>query len=166
MSHEFGSLAEASMHFAKLQVDALAEVQSGLRKAAKVVENEAKRSIGEYQEAIGPFPAWEPLSDATEAEKARKGYPVDAPLLRTGEMRDSIEHELDGLEAVIGSMDDKLLYQELGTAAIPPRPVLGPAVLRKMDTVQRVLGTALMSGLISGDRLPEALGYEQHIEDK
>lgn len=163
MSHEFGNMGDIALHFAQLQVSALAEIQGGLKRAAVVIEKEAKGSIGEYQEAIGPFPAWEPLADSTEAEKAAHGYPVEAPLLRTGEMRDNISHEVDGLEAAIGSTDDKMVYHEFGTAAIPPRPVLGPAALRKMDTVQKLLGVGLMTGLVGGERIHEALGYDQEI---
>jgi HK97 gp10 family phage protein len=165
MSHEFGSLGDLALHFAQLQVSALAELQKGLKKAATVVQNEAKASIGEYQDAVGPFPAWEPLSDATEREKAAKGYPVDAPLLRTGEMRDSIVKEVSGLEAVIGSLDDKMLYHEFGTAHIPPRPVLGPAVFKKREKIQKILGAAGVAALVGGDQVHAALkGYDYQIE--
>ena len=34
---------------------------------------------------------WQPLAQSTIEDKARQGYRVPAPLLRTGDQRDSIE---------------------------------------------------------------------------
>ena len=82
-------------------------------------------------------PEWPPLADITVADKTALGYvghvsPTD-PLLRTGEMRDSIEGQVDGLVGVIGSNDKKALWQEFGAhgtgrnraGELPPRPFIG-----------------------------------------
>jgi hypothetical protein len=124
-----------------------------------VIEKTAKSEIGVYQESVGPFPAWAPLADSTEEEKARLGYPTDAPLLRTGDMRESITHERDGLEGVVGSDSDILVYQELGTEKIPPRPVMGPAAFTNKKHIERIIGHAAVSGLLGDSHIP-LIGYD------
>src|SRR5690348_3170601 len=93
---------------------------AALEKAAVEVEKRAKDKIGEYQDAVGPFEKWRELADSTKADRVRKGFPENEPLLRTGEMRDSIEHKVADHEAHIGSDNSIALYQELGTSRIPP----------------------------------------------
>lgn len=157
---EFKSLGDLALHLAALPAMQVVELQHGLEKCAKKIEQTAKDEIGHYQQAAGPFPAWADLADSTEQEKASKGYPVDAPLLRTGEMRDSITHEVHGLEAVVGSKNKKLFYNELGTLTIPPRPVIGPAAFRNMGFILRTIGHAAVSGLVGGERIHPSLGYD------
>jgi len=50
-------------------------------------------------------------------------------LLRSGELRDSIEITIapDGMSAEIGSNADKAVWAEFGTSRAPPRPFLQPA---------------------------------------
>lgn len=85
----------------------------------------AKDLIGHQQ------PSWQPLAESTIRQKGRLGFraPDFEPLLRTGEMRDSIKGISNGLTGTIGSDDPTLLWQELGTATIPPRPVTPLAVI-------------------------------------
>src|SRR4051794_36413616 len=120
---------------AKLGEIALAQHEMehhALEQAAVVVEKRAKEKIGEYQDQAGPFIAWPELADATKADRVNQGYPEDEPGLRSGEMRDSIEHVVVDSEAQVGSNDDKLVWFELGTSKQPPRSVLGGAVIEKM----------------------------------
>jgi phage gpG-like protein len=125
-----------------------------MEKAARLVEDEAKQEIGTYQEAAGPFVAWEPLAESTLEQKERAGYaPPDSPLLRTGEMRDSIQHHSTAEEAEVGSDDDRAVWQELGTSRIPPRSFLGGAAVRKADDVAKFIEEAIhraFSGRITG----------------
>jgi len=90
------------------------------------------------------LPQWPPLAEATVREKERLGYAgqVSAtdPRLRTGADRDSIKAEVDGLALIVGSARREFLYQEIGTAHIPPRPVLGPAMLASLDHAAERLG--------------------------
>lgn len=133
----FGGLAEM------LVADNLRMVvnlETAMGFAAKVVQKDAQDRIGEYQKETGPFPEWKPLADSTEAEKARLGYPLNSPLLRSGDMCDSIETEHNALEAIIGSKDPVARYQEFGTDRIPPRPFLGPAAYDSRDKVHRIIG--------------------------
>jgi HK97 gp10 family phage protein len=96
-------------------------------KAAELIKDDAQKRIGEYQDYTGPFPGWAPLADSTKADRVAQGFSEDEPLLRTGELRDSITVSAKGNEAVVGSDSDIALYQEVGTDKIPPRPFLGPA---------------------------------------
>jgi hypothetical protein len=121
-----------------------------LEKAAKVVEAEAKREIGEYQAGAGPFAAWAELADYTKEDRLKRGYTENDPGLRTGEMRDGIGHAVHGSEAVVGSNDDKLVWFELGRAGVnggepqPPRSVLGIAAVHKSKEVAHICGETVV----------------------
>ena len=136
-------------------------VRKALSHCAKLVETEAKAEIATYQDQIGPFTAWQDLSENTlyggyangvrYPGKVELGYaPPDNPLLRTGEMRDSIGTVIstDGLEAQIGSNSDIAVYQELGTEHIPPRSFLGGAMVRKLPEIDKTLGESLFAALM------------------
>lgn len=122
-----------------------------LKRAAQIVEAEAKREIGHYQAAIGPLAAWAELADATKADRVRQGFSENDPLLRTGELRDSISHAVGDREAVVGSNSDVAAWQELGTERIPPRSFLGGAALRKLDEVGKALAGAPIAALTGAD---------------
>lgn len=160
---EFDSFAAFAEHLAVMSVAVVAAERRALEKCAVLVEKTAKSEIGQYQEAVGPFPSWADLADSTEAEKAHKGYPVDSPLLREGDLRDSIEHEVHGADAVIGSKSDIAAYQEFGTNTIPPRPFIGPAAYRNKEKIHHILGAALVEGLTVGEVIHPALGYDIEI---
>jgi HK97 gp10 family phage protein len=79
------------------------------------------------------------------------GYSANDPLLRTGEMRESIEYNMDadGREAYVGTNNEKAVFNEFGTSKIPPRSFLGGAVEHKgqecADATAEILGKAFMS---------------------
>jgi len=82
-------------------------------------------------------PEWPPLADVTVEEKTRLGYvgrvSATDPLLRTGEMRDSIEFEVleapgTGVSVAIYSNNEKAVIHELGGDYVPPRPFLATAL--------------------------------------
>jgi HK97 gp10 family phage protein len=161
---EFTSLGQFARHLATLEVAVALELRAGLDQVATAVKEKAKDEIGEYQKAIGPFPAWAPLAESTVADRVAKGYSPDEPLLRTGEMRDSIDKSVSGMEATIGSTSQIAVYQELGTDKIPPRPFLGPAVLHNEKLIKRILGRAFVTGLLGRGNMPSSLGYESEID--
>lgn len=115
------------------------EVLSGVVEGVVAGGSErAKALVGQEQDG------WPPLSGATVygfhhpragwiPGKLELGYgDFESPLLRTGEMRDSIEFAIVGLVGEVGSNDKRALWQELGTAAdypIPPRPFLSKGLL-------------------------------------
>lgn len=161
----FKSLTSFSLFTAAaLPVLTLAEMRRGLERCAVLVENTAKKEIGTYQDAIGPFPAWLPLADSTQQERERLGYTPDDPLLRSGDMRDTIEHETDQFRAVIGSKDDKAGYQEFGTDRVPPRPFMGPAVVHSQKQILQIIGLAVARGISGGQIAAPSLGYDRDIE--
>ena len=84
----------------------------------------------------------------TKADRASQGYPEDEPLLRSGEMRDSIEHTVGKEEAQIGSNNDKAVWQELGTEHIPPRSFLGGAMAESVPDIISVSGREFVVALV------------------
>ncbi len=52
-------------------------------------------------------------------------------MLRTGEFRDSIRRTVRGDEGFVGTDDPRGPYFEFGMKNMPPRPVLGPALMTK-----------------------------------
>jgi HK97 gp10 family phage protein len=163
MSKQLTSLGDLAKALTLGAVAAMVSAERGLAKAAQLVQEDAKDRIGHYQGAVGPFPDWAPLADATEADKAAKGYPLGAPLLREGDLRDSIVTETNITEAVIGSKMDIAAYQEFGTTRIPPRPFLGPAAFENRDKIQRIIGSHVVAGLSAGVAVNPSLGYDAEV---
>lgn len=137
-------------HLASLTVAVAAEEHHALERAAVIVEREAKAEIGVYQGQKGPFKAWAELAEATKADRVKKGFSENDPLLRTGDMRDTINHQVSGKEAHVGSDSDIAVYQELGTSRIPPRSFLGGAAFRKAPEVAHALGHDVVAVLAGG----------------
>lgn len=147
---EFGSLAAFAIHLQEVAIAEAVAQRAALSKAAKMVEKRAKKKIGQYQDQVGPFIAWPELAEATKADRLRQGFTEDNPLLRTGDMRDSISHviSLDGMEAAIGSDSDIAVYQELGTEHIPPRSFLGGAAAELAPKIAELAGKAATMALM------------------
>jgi HK97 gp10 family phage protein len=150
---KFESLGAFAAHLAARQAKIAVEIREGLHIVAEAVEKTAIQKIGEYQGESGQFPAWATLAESTEAEKARLGYPADAPLLREGDLRDSISHEVTGLDAVVGSTSPIAPFQEFGTSKMPPRPFIGPAAFERKKEIETVLGAVLVAGVTDGRRV-------------
>lgn len=120
---------------AALLRDAQERIVPELERVVTAVTVDAARRARAY---IGQErPEWPPLADSTVADKTALGYvghvsPTD-PLLRTGEMRESIEGNVEGLVGTTGSNDRKALWQEFGAhgtgpnraGELPPRPFIG-----------------------------------------
>lgn len=153
-------------HMIERELVTMLALHEGLELVATKIEETAKDEIGEYQPAVGPFPAWEPLAESTKADRVAQGYSADEPLLRSGEMRESIHHEVEALEAIIGSDSDIAFWQETGTATIPARPFLGPAAFHNIELMQKILGAATVVGLAGPSALPAGLGYDFKVTEK
>jgi HK97 gp10 family phage protein len=160
---EFGSLAALA---AELSVIAMREIdvaqKHALKQAANIIKKDARAQIGHYQDGVGDYPAWAPLADSTEDEKARVGAPADAPLERFGDLKKSFKSEFENEHTIIvGSIDPVMEYHEFGTSKMPPRPVLGPALFKNIDAIQELVGhtaTAVISGQRLGYRFSEKTG--------
>lgn len=139
----------------------LAGVWTGiLQNAADTIGKDAvqvsQRKLGEYQPAIGFFPAWELLADSTLAEKARLGLPSPSPLLRSGELQDSITFETQVSPAsavvILYSTSEYAPVQELGggPSNIPPRPFIGPVPFERQEVWEHFIGTKITANIIPG----------------
>ena len=115
---------------------------AGLEKAAKIIEKEAKDSLGTYQDG------WPQLAESTQENRSRAGYSANEPGLMSGAMKESISHSVGHDEARVGSNDQNLVYFELGTVKQPPRTVLVGAALRKIEDVRHVLGKEVATTLV------------------
>ena len=150
---EFGSFGEFANFLDTIVQSNLAKVPA-LEIAAQMVEKEAKVEIGTYQRTnMGPFTKWAELTPFTKRERIRLGYNGNDPLLRSGDLRDSISHDTDasGLEAVIGSTDQRMVYLELGTKWIAPRSVLGLAAYRKQKAIVKLVGGMYVAAMLNVD---------------
>jgi len=136
----FTSFAGMAAEFmtAAIAVDALNHEL--LERSAKSIERRAKEKLGSYQDQSGQFVAWAELAESTKQDREQQGYPENEPLLRSGELRDSIEHQVIGNVAHIGSNSDVAVYQELGTDKMPPRSFLGGAAHEKAPEIVEMMG--------------------------
>ena len=78
----------------------------------------------------------------------------DTPLLVTGELYASIEHEVEGNEAVIGTKLEIGEYQEFGTKNIPPRPFMGPAAFNNQAKIKKIMSHSLVTAIVGDVLLP------------
>jgi hypothetical protein len=156
----FKSPGEFAKFLHKVALKEHSFLKHGLEESAKLVQDTAKSEFGIYQDEVGNFPAWAELTDATKLDRVRQGYTENEPLLRSGELRDSITYQIQDfiklLTALIGSPSDIMVYQELGTVHIPPRPVLGPAGFRNKEKIIAIIAAAALAGLLGADRVEQS----------
>jgi hypothetical protein len=126
-------------------------------KAAVMVSHEAKDYIGTYNAT----PRWPELAESTKKDREKKGYPANEPLLRTGELKDSITWEAHatshGAEACVGSDDQKAVWQELGTSRIPPRPFLTTAARAMEKPIHKLAGRLAVGTLVADHAISREL---------
>jgi hypothetical protein len=114
-----------------------------LEQGAKLVEKQAKDYIGTYDVT----PRWAELADSTKKDRVRKGFSANEPLLRTGELRDSISHTVTAHMAEIGSNNKKAVIHENGSSRAPPRPFLQPALDVQMPHILHLIGLNAQAAL-------------------
>lgn len=150
------TLTQASGFFLQLAHGLTPATHNMLEYAGQVVEDEAKRLLGTYDYS----PRWAELADATKEDRLRQGFSENEPGKRTGEMSDSIHHQVERARHTvhIGSDNDKLVWFELGTVKQPPRTVLKGALLNVSDQLVHELGKRL-HGYLSTGRFPSASGH-------
>jgi phage gpG-like protein len=117
-----------------------------VEKACQIIQKKAKSAIGKTHDA------WSPLAESTKEDRVRHGFPANQPLLRTGELRDSIEYTVRGNEGAVGSNLDIAVYQELGTSRIPPRSFLVSAAIASEDRIHRLAGASAAAVIAGGGR--------------
>lgn len=128
-----------------------AELQLDLLKIGEMTKTMATEYIGHEMNE------WPALAASTVKEKEKLGYvnQVSAtdPLLREGDMRDSIQVEQADLVVAVGSADKVALYQEMGTKHMPPRPFLGLAMRNSILEALDLLGETAKRLLSPGSYL-------------
>jgi len=170
----FGALAD---HLLSIIPAAEAGGARGVRDAAAIVQHEAQRETGHYQDAVGPFRGWQHLAETTldgwddarglhHPGKIEAGYaPPDNPLLASSELHDHIEISYAGLESVVGVPDEVVhgdgVYEhdrnigdvavalEFGTRTMPPRSFLGRAAYVKRDAIVAAVCLPVISAIAS-----------------
>jgi len=73
----------------------------------------------------------------------------DAPWRQTGALADSIRVSAEADEALIGSTSEVALYQELGTARMPPRPFFAPIAADRGKAAAAAIGSAVAAAIRS-----------------
>lgn len=160
------TLAQFAQHFTAMANTAPRRERGALAGAGARLARWSRSYIGTYQDRVGPFPAWKPLSVNTLTGgvsptgyrykgKFELGYNED-PLLRTGNLRGSIQSMVIGRSAIIGSDDPVARWQEFGTQGsakhipIPPRSFIGRAMAEygrdEVHAVARVVFRPLLTG--------------------
>ncbi len=144
------SLTEFAARLASMDADMKTAQEEAVERGARMVAKKAKQLIGKEQ------PEWPALAESTIEDKRRKGFPVPKPLLRTGEMRDSISSskaEWEDPQTVVayaGSTDPKSKFHELGTSKIPPRPFISLAAQGQERVIQEAMAATAMRGILHG----------------
>ena len=136
------SILEAITRLGTLVVAAEHAKHEALERAALLVADEARAEIGHYQDG------WAQLAESTVEDRIHAGYAPDEPLLREGDLRDSIGHKVEGNKAIVGSDSEIAVYQELGTDRIPPRSFLASAAHRKAEEVARIIGSVAVEAMV------------------
>src|SRR6516162_2395737 len=137
------SLAEAATIFAEVAVEMDHMKHHCLDEGSKILQDEAKRVLGTYDYG------WPQLAAATQEQRERQGYAPNDPLLVTGDLRDSIERDVQHNVASVGSNNNKALWHEMGTSRIPPRPFFGGAVEAKHHEIGELVGKKFHTALIT-----------------
>lgn len=119
--------------------------------ASKLVMIEARNAIGHDNWNAGVFGPWKDLAQSTIDEKDRLGYfgqvSENDSLLRTGQLRESIQRSFDPDRAIVGSNDDVAVDQEMGTSRIPARPFLSGAASKHAQKIAEIMGRAAVLAL-------------------
>lgn len=148
MGHNFTSFMEAAVYCGELALAVHEADKHSLEKATKLLQKKVQEKYGEYQPGAGPFVAWAELAESTKADRESKGYSEDEPLLRTGEVRDSVERLVKDNEGYVGSNNDIAVYQELGTKNMPPRSTMGSAGVENAEAIVKIVGEGTVMALV------------------
>lgn len=82
---------------------------------------------GDLRKGAGKVEALAPKVVAKVAHDIEASAKVAAPV-DTGNLKNSISTDVDGLTAEIGPTASYAMYQEYGTSRMRPQPFMGPAV--------------------------------------
>ncbi len=75
------------------------------------------------------------------------GGPHDHPWRRSGALQESIEINAEGPTAVVASTSPTALFQEHGTATIPPRPTFAPIAAAAGQEIAQHIAASVFNAL-------------------
>ena len=139
-----------------------ARVNQELTEIGEAIADDARKSVGIYQQPVGQYPGWAPLKPSTLLTKISKGHgkggDPNTPLYATGKFQRDISYRVNKSKqtVTIGTKKDYIIYTELGTSKMPPRPVFGPAAARTLPKRLKSVEKAAYNGLAgySGTTFP------------
>jgi hypothetical protein len=117
-----------------------------VERACQIVQKKAKAAIGKEHEM------WAPLAASTIADKQAHGFPTPKPLLRTGELRDSIEYTVHGNEGCVGTDNKAAPFLEFGTSKMPPRSFLVSSAISSEPKIHRLAAATTLAALAGHGR--------------
>lgn len=91
-------------------------------------------TFGILQKGYGNFPSWAPLKPSTIADKIRGGYVYNSqynPLVRTGELKNSIDYKVSPKKLRVGSKSEIMIFHEFGTSKMAQRSVIGLTMFKQ-----------------------------------
>ena len=144
----FASIAAFVTFMNRRQAEVHAARKHGLEAAGRMFVVECKALIGQELDS------WAPLAAATVLEKERLGYTgrVSAtdPLLRRGDLSLSFSYTLRGdRKMAFGSDDLVMVFHEIGTVKMPPRPIVGPVTAQHGKEGAEIVAN-YMAGALAG----------------
>jgi HK97 gp10 family phage protein len=140
------SFAGLAARLAMAEADVKMATEAGLEKTCQLIEDRAKEVIGTY------IFNWPQLAQSTQEQRVALGFSANEPLLRTGKLRDSIGHVVEGNVGYVGTNDPIAPYQEFGTSKIPPRPFLGGALAATEGEIPKIFGSLVSAAMRGGGR--------------
>lgn len=156
MKNGFFSLLQAAAKFKAFGINMDLAAEAVLVEWCLAVRKRAREAIGTYRYG------WPQLAEATQKDRERQGFDPNKPLLRTGELRDSISamvqmHGPGHGRGIVGSNSEIAVWQELGTSKIPPRSFLLASAKRSEKDIQRIARKYIRSAWQSAGRDNEIL---------
>ena len=124
-------LADFAAHLLTIEDDLADAAERACERACRLVARRARGMIGHEQ------PFWPALAESTIEDKRRQGYRVPAPLLRTGELKDSIWYDGPHREG-----DE--VYGDVGSTSPPMRNLA--RIRHQPDSAEAVLSAAIGGG--------------------
>ena len=143
----FAALLEKARRDLSVSHELHGPMRQAMQRACFIVQRDAQGYLGTYRQSMGPFPAWARLADTTNADRERKGYAPDKPLVRTGDLGYSIEFRIEGTTGHVGSDSEVAAYLELGTTRIPARSFLGRAGFANEYAIHKLFAHATFKAL-------------------
>jgi len=116
-------------------------------KIAEVAGRLARLDLAAVRQAALTAAAESIAAEVREALSHPPGDEHDFPWRQTGALADSIGVSADADEALIGSTLEVALYQERGTAKLPPRPFFSVIAAEHAEAAAEAIGAAVAQAI-------------------